>query len=353
MSTGRALASAPVADDLAATKPPEARGLSRDEVRLMVAGVDSFDHVRFRDVGDFLLPGDLLVVNTSATIPAAIPARRKGVPIRVHLSSALDDGTWLIELRSQDGSRPLRDGRSGEIIEIPGHGRIVILSPAAGIEGHSRMLRARIEVAGTVPQLLERIGRPISYSYVTGTWPLAMYQTVFGREPGSAEMPSAARPFSTDLVTDLVGRGIVFAPLVLHAGVSSQEGGETPMPEPFRIPEWTARFVNSARAGGRRVIAVGTTVTRALESAASETGFVRPMEGWTDLVLSADGPIRVVDGLISGWHAPEASHRALLEAVAGSDRVARAHEIALEERYLWHEFGDACLFLPEETRQAA
>jgi S-adenosylmethionine:tRNA ribosyltransferase-isomerase len=169
---------------------------------------------------------------------------------------------------------------------------------------------------------------------------------VFARHAGSAEMPSAARPFSTDLVTSLISAGIAIAPITLHAGVSSADAGEPPAPERFEVPAATARMVNSARAAGGRVVAVGTTVARALESAASAGGVVGPAVGWTGLVLGPDRPCRVVNGLITGWHDVGASHLLLLEAVAGPDLVAMAYREAVGHGYLWHEFGDSALLLP-------
>ena len=169
---------------------------------------------------------------------------------------------------------------------------------------------------------------------------------MFAREPGSAEMPSAGRPFTTELVTDLVTRGIAIAPITLHTGVSSQDAGEPPQPERYAVPETTARAVNMTRAAGGRVVAVGTTVTRALESAADGGGVIRGRAGWTDLVLGPQRPARVVSGLVTGWHAPGASHLDLLDAVAGADLVDRAYHEAVRARYLWHEFGDSCLLLP-------
>jgi S-adenosylmethionine:tRNA ribosyltransferase-isomerase len=260
----------------------------------------------------------------------------------VHLSSHLDDDSWAVELRAADGSGPLLDGAAGEEIALDGGARLHVLSAFAGIEGRSRMLRARVETDGTVEDYLARAGRPISYSYVPERWPLSMYQTVFAREPGSAEMPSAARPFTHELVTEMVSRGIGIAPVTLHTAVSSLERGETPLPERVRVPATTARVVNETRASGGRIVAVGTTVTRALETAAG-----RAIDGWTDLVLGPDRPARVVNGLVTGWHSPEASHQWLLEAVAGPDLVGSAYEEATRESYLWHEFGDACLLLPE------
>jgi S-adenosylmethionine:tRNA ribosyltransferase-isomerase len=212
--------------------------------------------------------------------------------------------------------------------------------------GQARLWEARPRIDGGVGWFLTRHGRPIRYAYVPRPWPLADYQTVFAREPGSAEMPSAARPFTDPVVTELVTRGVALAPVVLHAGVSSQEPGEPPQPERFRVPAATARLVNSARQAGGRVIAVGTTVTRALESVADPDGTVRAGSGWTDLVLGPSRPARAVTGLVTGWHPPGASHLALLAAVAGTALVERAYAEAVRSGYRWHEFGDSCLLLP-------
>lgn len=330
---------------LSATAPPEARGVARDEVRLLVARPEGIEHARFAHLGDYLEPGDLLVVNTSATIPAAVDATRSGAPIVVHFSAPLADDSWAVELRSTDQAGPLTDGTTGEVIDLDGGGRLEILSAYAGIEGRARMLRCAVRVKGSVEEYLDATGRPITYSYVPGRWPLESYQTVFARAPGSAEMPSAGRPFSTRLVTDLVARGIAFAPVTLHAGVSSLDAGEPPLPERFHVPPATARMVNDARAAGGRVVAVGTTVTRALESAVDDDRVVRAASGWTDLVLGVDRPARVVDGIVTGWHPPEASHQSLLDSVARADLVDAAYEQAVEHSYLWHEFGDSCLLL--------
>jgi S-adenosylmethionine:tRNA ribosyltransferase-isomerase len=209
-----------------------------------------------------------------------------------------------------------------------------------------RLWRARVDVPGGAEAYLARYGRPIAYGYLRGRWPLPMYQTVFAREPGSAEMPSAGRPFTAELVTGLVSAGVTVAPVVLHTGVSSLESGEPPQPERFRVPEHTASLVNWARGHGGRVVAVGTTVARALESVVRPDGSVAAGGGWTDLVLSPDRPARVVNGLVTGMHEPEASHLLLLESVAGPALVQRAYDAAVQNRYLWHEFGDSCLLLP-------
>jgi S-adenosylmethionine:tRNA ribosyltransferase-isomerase len=331
-----------------AVEPPEAHGVARDAVKLLIARPDGVSHARFADLGDHLRPGDLLVVNNSATMPAAVDGRRDGRPIAVHFSTRRADRSWVVELRpAGDAAGHLPDVRPGERIDLPGGAALVIVSsyPEVGAEG-ARLWTARVVVEGDVASYLARHGRPIRYSYVPRPWPLRYYQTVFARQPGSAEMPSAARPFSTELVTALVSAGIAIAPITLHAGVSSAEAGEPPTPEPFAVPAATARMVNSARAAGSRVIAVGTTATRALESAATADGVVRAVAGWSDLVLGPGRPCRVADGLITGWHDAGASHLLLLEAVAGPELVGLAYREAVEHGYLWHEFGDSALLLP-------
>ena len=335
---------------LAADRPAEQRGLARDGVRLLVATTDGLAHARFADLPRFLTPGDLLVVNTSATMAAAVDGRRAGSrPVTVHFSTPLDDGCWVVELRDGDNARGrVTDGEPAETITLPGHVALTLLyrypDPAA-----DRLWVASITgqgLDGSMERYLARHGRPIRYSYVPDEWPLAAYQTVFARDPGSAEMPSAGRPFTKDLVVDVITAGVPIAPITLHAGVGSLEAGELPLPERFAVPEPTARLVNLTRSAGRRVIAVGTTVTRALESAADPDGTVRSAHGWTELVLGCDRPARVVQGLITGWHDPEASHLALLEAVAGAALVKAAYSEAEQARYLGHEFGDSCLLLP-------
>lgn len=334
--------------ELSATEPPEARALRRDEVRLLVAQPDGVHHVVFRDIGRFLNAGDLLVVNTSATVSSAVDgAREDGRSTVVHFSSAREDGTWIVELRAPDGSGPLRDGRVAERVALGAGASLTLLH--AQPDGGSRLWRARVDVDGAVESFLARWARPITYGYVRGRWPLGAYQTVFAREPGSAEMPSAARPFSRRLVAELVASGVLFAPVLLHTGVSSIEAGETPTAERFRVPEPTARLVNHVRASGGRVVAVGTTATRAIETVALGDGTVAAAEGWTELILGPDRPARVVDGLVTGWHAPDAPHLGLLRAVAGPRLVQHAYAAALEARYLWHEFGDSCLLLPDRS----
>jgi S-adenosylmethionine:tRNA ribosyltransferase-isomerase len=336
---------------LAASRPAEERGLSRDGVRLLVATTDGLAHVRFRDLSRYLTPGDLLVVNTSATLAAAVDGHRDdGRPVTVHFSTPLDDGSWVAELRESGANRGrVTDAVPGETVALQGETRLTLLFRYPDPTADRLWITTLTAPDGSsrdVMALLAEHGRPIRYSYVPDEWPLSAYQTVFSRHPGSAEMPSAGRPFTSELVIDLITAGVIIAPIILHAGVASLEAGEQPLPERFSVPETTARLVNLTRSARRRVVAVGTTVTRALESAVDADGTVRARNGWTELVLGADHPARVVTGLITGWHDPEASHLALLEAVAGLGLVKAAYAEADEQGYLGHEFGDSCLLLP-------
>ena len=330
-----------------ATEPPEARGLARDQVRLLVADADGVVHARFADLGAFLRAGDVLVVNTSATLAAALPASRRGRPVTVHFSTVLADGSRLVELRpGPRATGPLRDAVEGERLDLPGGAHLRLLAPYPdALADAPRIWRAEVSAEGGVEALMAEHGSPIAYSYVPGRWPLSDYQTVFARDPGSAEMPSAGRPFTAGLVADLVSSGVLVAPVTLHTGVSSLEEGELPLPERFRVDAGAAATVNMARRRGGRVVAVGTTAVRALESVAEFDGMVHPGSGWTDLVLGPDRPARAVDGIISGWHEPGASHLLLLEAVAGAEVVQRAYAEALAGPYLWHEFGDSAMLV--------
>ena len=333
--------------------PPEAFGRRRDEARLLVTSRSPRDDAdtTFAALPEFLAPGDVLVVNTSATLPAAVPLAGG---LLLHLSSELAGGLRLVEVREATGagSRPYAGAEAGPM-RLPGGGRATLLAPypstttVGGPRAPGRRLwLAALDLPGGLLAYLARHGRPIRYGTPAQPWPLDAYQTVFASEPGSAEMPSAARGFTAELVTRLVARGVVFAPLVLHCGVSSPETGEAPQPERYSVPAPTAALVNTARAAGRRVVAVGTTATRALETTVDEGGTVHPGAGWTELVITPERGVRAVDGLITGWHEPEASHLDLIEAVAGRAVLERSYSVAATLGYHGHEFGDFHLILP-------
>jgi len=330
--------------DLEASAPP----VARDAVRLLVATAGGITHAHFADIGSFLAPGDVVVVNTSATIAAAVDGRRAdGTQVAVHFSTGVGDVQWLVEVRPPGrATGPVHDAALGETIRLPHGVDLRLMAPYPFGAGRPRLWLAHVGLEGEVLDYLARAGRPIRYAYVPRPYPIEEYQTVFARDPGSAEMPSAGRPFTTEIVTQLITRGVAFAPITLHTGVSSLDAGEPPVPEWYRVPDATARLVRVTRRAGGRVVAVGTTVTRALESVADAAGEVHAGEGWTELRLGPSRPAHVVDGIVTGWHAPGASHLDLLHAVAGGRLVDAAYAEALREQYLWHEFGDSCLLLP-------
>jgi len=346
--------------------PPEARGLARDEVRLLVARRDraALVHDRFRGLPAHLRAGDLLVVNASATIPAALPATRAdGTALDLHLSTPVPGvveasrgrvvaapvaraGTgpastrWVVELR-RGGARFASAG-AGERLALPAGGSAELV---ASYLSPGRLWIAALDLPVPLERYLAQHGRPIAYGHLSHPRPLRDLQTVFADEPGSAEMPSAGRPFTRRVLDDLFARGVQVAPLVLHTGVSSLERGERPYPERYRVPATTATRINAHRAAGGRVIAVGTTVVRALETVASADGRVEADAGWTGLMVTPERGVRAIDGLITGWHEPDASHLLMLEAVGGRDLIERSYDAALTAGYRWHEFGDSHLIL--------
>ena len=330
-----------------ATEPPEARGITRDAVRMMVAHrADlSIVHAHAHDLPQFLDEGDLIVVNTSGTLAAAVDALGEdGTPLVIHLSQRLPAGLWLVELRRPNGhaTEPWFEDPPGTALRLVDGGLVHL---ATRFESSARLWVATLELPEPLLTFLAVHGRPIRYGYVTRDWPLDIYQNVYAREPGSAEMPSAGRPFTPELVTRLVAKGIGVTPLVLHTGVSSLEANEHPYPEWYRVSSSTAARINETRATDGRVVAIGTTVVRALESVVDARRVIHAGVGWTDVVVTPERGARAVDGLLTGWHEPEASHLQMLEAIAGRDLLDVSYAAASAEGYLWHEFGDVHLIV--------
>ncbi|MQA06133.1 MAG: S-adenosylmethionine:tRNA ribosyltransferase-isomerase [Streptosporangiales bacterium] len=322
---------------LEAREPAEVRGCGRDDVRLLTSGIGSgvVSHHHFTELPSLLAPGDVLVVNVSTTLPAAVDTLDG---LTVHFSTRADDGTHVVELRRAGERYPY--GRVDDTHELPGGATLRLLAPYT----RGRLWVASVDVPDIVGYLAVH-GRPIRYGYVRDAWPIEAYQTVFASVPGSAEMPSAARPFTPELVVRLVNRGVLVTPITLHTGVASPEAGERPYPEWYEVPASTARAVATARAAGNKVIAVGTTVVRALETVTDPYGRLTPGAGWTNLVVTADRGVRAVDGLLTGFHEPRASHLDMLAAIAGRGVLRRTYREALAHDYLWHEFGDVNLLL--------
>jgi S-adenosylmethionine:tRNA ribosyltransferase-isomerase len=321
-----------------ATVPPERRGVARDRVRMLVTDrmQRTHTHARFDELPRFLQSGDLLVVNDSATVPAALVARRaNGQTLPLHVSSMIDSRLWTVEPRALV--------LSGEELQLPDGGSVVLIAPAD--PRRARLWYARFALPLPMYAYLEKFGEPIRYGYVTERFPLADYQTIFARERGSVEMPSAARPFTQRVVNALARQGVEFASITLHCGVASFEAPEQPATERYAVSMQTAAAVNKARREGRRVVAVGTTALRALESASTEDGTVVASGGWTDLVIDASYRPKAADALLTGFHDAAATHQWILRAFLDPHLLASAYEEAAACGYYQHEFGDMHLIL--------
>lgn len=334
--------------ELEATEPPEARGLTRDAVRMMVAHRSSGEllHSTFTLLPSFLEPGDLVVVNTSGTIPAAVDAvTEDGTVVVIHLSTWIEDELWVVEPRRPDGHSSLRwsGGGPARRMSLGVAATLELLEPYRSSE---RLWIARVALPEAPLTWLAAHGRPIHYGYVSRPWPMGSYQNVYATVPGSAEMPSAGRPFTPEMITRLVAKGVGVTPVVLHTGVASLGAEEMPYPERVKVPAFTAARVNATHEAGGRVIAIGTKVVRALESASDLDGHVEPLDGWTHLGITPERGVHAVEGMLTGWHEPEASHLLMLEAVAGRDLLHRSYAASLDSGYLWHEFGDIHLIIP-------
>ena len=333
--------------DLFASQPPEMRGRGRDDVRLMVSSPEGYNtHHVFADLPNLLKPGDLLVVNESATLPASLQAKSRLGDMRLNLSTRFSDNLWVAEPRwspAKPGPLPLEESDNLRIADATA----TLLKPYPGIP---RLWLTQFNTPAT--SLMAQHGEPIHYSYAPA-YPMEIYQTLFSRFPGSVEMPSASRPITERVRDNLLARGIGITGIVLHTGVSSLEiENETvefqPLyPEPFHVSTATANAVNFTHARGGRVVAVGTTVVRALETAWTGS-MIRPCAGSTSLYVHPNVGIHSVDGLLTGFHDPVTSHLAMLSAL-GIERVKNAYRDAIDHRYLWHEFGDSHLFWKQQT----
>lgn len=330
-----------VPESLVAKSPPESRGLARDEVRLMVSKPEGISHHTFAELPVAMESGDLVVVNNSSTLPASVVVDDDLV---FHFSTEQPGGFVVVEPRRLSGFASVRKPDIGPgRYPVPGGGAVDLIAPFPVGASARRLWLAAVDVGLPLGEYLSSHGRPIRYGHVDGPHPLDAYQTIFASVPGSAEMPSAGRPFSGRLLAALAASGVSVAPITLHTGVSSLEAGELPYPERFAVPESTAALINHVKANDGKVIAVGTTVVRALETAADRFGRVHPADSLTDLVVGSGHTLRIVDGLITGWHEAESTHLEMLEAVIGRVRLSAAYEAAVTHEYLWHEFGDSLL----------
>lgn len=334
---------------LASPLPTEERGLARDQVRLLVTsqGGQKVEHTVFRQLDQYLKAGDILVVNTSATRASALPVTLPdGQPGMLHLSQPIAEGEWLVEIRQIVGyqSKRWKAGQAGLVLALPNGGHLQLKRRFYQDQQQLDLWQATLRTSDNVFDYLAIHAQPIQYN-IKHQYPLTYYQTFFSFHPGSAEMPSAGRAFTPALVNRLIAKGITFAPILLHTGVSSLEKDERPYPEYTEVSPVTASLINQAKREGRKVIAVGTTTVRAVESAATVSGEIAPFIGHTDLYITHDYQTKVVDGLLTGFHEPEASHLHMLRAIASKEHIERAYATALEADYFWHEFGDLHLII--------
>ena len=337
--------------ELAADEPPERRGIARDEVRLLVIDRASgqLEHTRFDHFGEFLRAGDLLVFNSSRTLPASLSGCVEHGPcIEIRLAEHLPDDSWLALLRCQRGD-PFSCGLRPKMLVDLGQGLTATIRMRD--EHIPRLWQLSFSKSGSeLINAFYLVGRPVRYEYVSAPCGLDYYQTVYAREPGSAEMPSAGRAFTWRLLFDLQRRGVETAYIVLHTGLSSYLDEELDAQHPaseeeYFVSERAADKINETHARGGRVIAVGTTVVRTLESAADEQKRVQAGHGYTRLLITANHALKAVDGLLTGLHEPEASHLDLLTSFLPAEKIKEAYQEAVRQKYLWHEFGDLNLIL--------
>lgn len=336
--------------NLACPLPTEERGIARDQVNFMVTSKDgnSIEHAKFYQFDEWLQAGDVLVVNTSGTqaaaLPIQLPNNRKG---RLHFSTKINNSSWLVEIRELIDNKTHRwkEGHEGLSLSLSDGGKIKLKRRFYKNRELLNLWLIDVELDEDLNTYLNKYGEAIKYDGLDKTYPLSYYQTYFSFEPGSSEMPSASRGFTQGLIDRLIAKGVIFAPILLHTGVSSLEENEKPYPEYMEVSPISASVINAAKQQGKRVIAVGTTGIRAVESATNEKGQVIPFKGHTDLYIDADYQMKIADGLLTGFHEPQASHLHMLQSIASFEHLEKAYQAALNQSYYWHEFGDLHLIL--------
>lgn len=334
-------------NQLNASMPPERRGVRRDRVKMLVLDRQSgrAEHTIFYNLEQYLKAGDVLILNNSRTIPAQLTGTylegEKEQEVTVRLAHRLSEDIWQALLLGKT------EWRKGDQITFTPHLSAIVE------EYRTDKPLVTIKFSICCKALFDQvysIGQPIRYEYIETPWDLDYYQTVFASVPGSVEMPSAGRAFSWEMILDLKKKGIQIGFLQLHTGLSYYEDDKWPRhpeenKEEFVIPTETAALIKNAKEQGGRVIAVGTTVVRALEAMYLVHRNIEGLHHWTNLYIDPSYSLNIVDGLITGMHEPEASHLDMLSAFISPDLLNKAYENAIEEHYLWHEFGDMNLIL--------
>lgn len=319
----------------------------RDSSRLMVINrsTGTFAHKVFRDLPSILKSGDVLVVNNTRVIPARLIGEKEGTQAKIEclLLKRREQDVW--ETLVKPGKR-LKEGQSvffgdkllrGELLEVLPDG--------------NRLMRFTYE--GFFEAVLDELGSMPLPPYITEQLEdKERYQTVYAKESGSAAAPTAGLHFTPELLERLRETGIEIVEILLHVGLGTfrpvkvENIEEHEMhSEYYRVTEEAAESINRAKREGRRVIAVGTTASRTLESVASENGQIQVGEGWTDIYIYPGYQFKIVDALITNFHFPKSTLVMLVSALAGRERILEAYNLAIQERYRFYSFGDSMLIL--------
>jgi S-adenosylmethionine:tRNA ribosyltransferase-isomerase len=330
---------------LAAREPPEVNGRSRDSSRLLVMKrkTQEIEHSYFYDVGNYLCTGDLLVLNDTRCINSVLPGKLEtGGKIEVLLCTPKDNDTWNCQL--------LPDGinaRVGQTIDFgDGELRAKIVDKSSEFDW---LFVIRFSPVNDFEAKCNKIGRPVLSPYISKIWDVKYYNTVYAKKFGSAEMPAAGRHFTNELLEKLARQGIQHVFVTLHTGLSSISVKEENFEdhkmyeEPYEITEDTANIINKVKNSGGKIVAVGTTVTRVLETVANNKGKVKPEKGYTRLYIYPGYKWKIVDALITNFHPPRSSRIALAAAFTGKDLLMRGYKEAIERGYKFYEFGDTTL----------
>jgi S-adenosylmethionine:tRNA ribosyltransferase-isomerase len=335
-----------------AKKTPVLRGINRDHVKLLVIDRNNarMYHSAFNHLSDFLRRGDLLIFNSSRTLPASLKTVNYNPQknLEVRLAEHLSDDSWLVLFLYQDKNHFHSNLKPGLKIEFESGLSATIVERNTR---NPRLWKIKFSASGTeLINIFYQIGKPIHYGYISAPLPLEYFLTVFTRDPGSSEMPSAGRAFTWKMLFDLKNKGVETAFLTLHTGLNSYtdddlNAGHQIADEEYFISESTAVKIESNKAGNGRIIAVGTSVARALESAALMKGKVIPGHAYTSLRITEGYEMKIANGLLTGFHEPEASHLDLMSAFLSPTQIKKTYEEAIERKYLWYEFGDLCLIL--------
>lgn len=332
-------------------KPHELRGINRDHVKLFVIDRKNARtyHSAFNHLSDFLRRGDLLIFNSGRTLPASLKTvnYKAQQNLEVRLAEHLPDDSWLVLFLYQNKTHfhsnlkpglkiKFESGLSASIIERNIH--------------NPRLWKIKFSVTGQeLINIFNQIGKPIHYGYISAPLPLEYFLTVFSKDPLTSQMPNAGRAFTWKMIFDLKNKGIDTAFLTIHTGLSSyldnSKAGHLMTEEEYFISASTADKIEAAKISNGRIVAVGTSVVRAIESSALQSGKVIPGHAYTSLRITEEYKLKIADGLITGFHEPEASHLDLISAFLSPAVIKKTYEEAIEKKYLWHEFGDLCLIL--------